>query len=118
LLTVLSTISESEIHRKIDSEIFVSIPSSALVKMPLLSETLFQEVEELSVADKHKWYMLVIVTLSSMNYPDAIPEVWSHLTSHYLPLVSQDQRLLAARRIREALTKSLGIVGAARVRFT
>jgi hypothetical protein len=50
-----------------------------------------------------------------MNYPDEIPNIWKHFTSHYLPLVNENEKLPAARRIREALTKSVGIVGAAKV---
>lgn len=76
----------------------------------------FQEVESItSLPDKFRWYMVLIVTLSSMNYPDEIPNVWNHFAAHYLPIIPADEKLLAARRIREALTKSVGIVGAAKV---
>lgn len=86
--------------------------------MSLLPTNFLREVEDLaSPEEKLKWYTIVIVSLSSMNYPDGIPEVWSHLSSHYLPLIAPEERLLAARKIREALTKSLGIVGAAKVRI-
>lgn len=84
--------------------------------MSLLPELLFREVEELPTsAQKQRWYNVVIVALSSMNYPDAIPQVWEHFLSYYIPTLPQTKRLLAARIIREALTKSLGIVGAAKV---
>jgi hypothetical protein len=87
--------------------------------MPLLSPTFFQEVEELkSVQEKFRWYTVLIVTLSSMNYPDEIPNLYQHFMSHYLPLIQEDEKLLAARKIREALTKSVGIVGAAKVGFS
>jgi len=84
--------------------------------MSLLPQTLFQEVEDLTeLQEKLRWYTTLIVTLSAMNYPDEIPNVWSHLSSHYLPLIPENQRLLTARKVREALTKSVGIVGAAKV---
>jgi hypothetical protein len=77
---------------------------------------LFEEVENLtSLPSKVRWYSVLIVTLSAMNYPDYVPHVWEHLSSHYLPLVEEDEKLLTARKIREALTKSVGIVGAAKV---
>jgi hypothetical protein len=43
-----------------------------------------------------------------MNYPDEIPNVYQHFMSHYLPLIQEDEKLLAARKIREALTKKRG----------
>jgi hypothetical protein len=84
--------------------------------MAALPSTLFNEVEGISDCQaKLRWYSVLIVTLSAMNYPDEIPNVWRHLETHYLPLLDQDGKLLAARKIREALTKSVGIVGAAKV---
>jgi hypothetical protein len=84
--------------------------------MPCLPQSFFREVEDLkSLDEKFKWYMVLIVTLSSMNFPDEVPNVFHHFLSHYLPLLQPDERLLSARRIREALTKSVGIVGAAKV---
>lgn len=89
------------------------------IKMPILPPSFFQEVEELKTTqEKFRWYTVLIVTLSSMNYPDEIPSVYRHFLSHYLPLIKESDRLLAARKIREALTKSVGIVGAAKVRFS
>ena len=83
--------------------------------MPLLLATFFREVEDLAgLAEKLRWYTVLIVTLSSMNYPDEIPNVWHHFASHYLTLVNNDEKLLAVRKIREGLTKSVGIVGAAK----
>jgi len=84
-------------------------------KMPILHQSFFQEVEDLkSLEEKFRWYMVLIVTLSSMNFPDEVPNVFQHFLSHYLPLLQPDERLLGARKIREALTKSVGIVGAAK----
>jgi hypothetical protein len=84
--------------------------------MAVLPRPFFDEVEGIPVLpDKLRWYTVLIVTLSAMNYPDEIPNVWHHFSSHYLPLIPQGDRLLAARKIREALTKSVGIVGAAKV---
>jgi hypothetical protein len=78
--------------------------------MPILHQSFFQEVEDLkSLEEKFRWYMVL------MNFPDEVPNVFQHFLSHYLPLLQLDERLLGARKIREALTKSVGIVGAAKV---
>ena len=86
--------------------------------MTFLWQRIFQEIEGLkSLEEKFRRYMVLIVTLSSMNFPDEVPNVFQHFLSHYLPLLQPDERLLGARRIREALTKSVGIVGAAKVPY-
>jgi hypothetical protein len=86
--------------------------------MSLLPQSFFRVVEGLkSLEEKFRWYMVLIVTLSSMNFPDEFPNVFHHFLSHYLPLLQLDGRLPAARRIWEALTKSVGIVGAAKVGY-
>lgn len=85
--------------------------------MALLPASFFRQAKELSsLPAKLRWYTVLIVTLSAMNYPDEVPNVWAHFTEDYLPLIPQEERLIAARKIREALTKSVGIVGAAKVR--
>lgn len=61
-----------------------------------------------------RWYMCVIVGLSSLNYADVIPQVYSHLDTNILSSLSHDERFDAVQKIREGLTKSVGIVGAAR----
>ncbi|KAJ5772469.1 hypothetical protein N7520_002998 [Penicillium odoratum] len=67
-----------------------------------------------STAIRLRWYMCVIVTLSSLNYPDVIPQVYAHLDSNVLDLMSHDDRFTAVRQVREGLIKSTGIVGACR----
>lgn len=84
--------------------------------MAILQPSFFSAVEAIpDLPQKLRWYSVLIVTLSAMNYPDEIPNVWAHLSKHYLPLLSPEEQLIAARKIREALTKSVGIVGAAKV---
>lgn len=65
--------------------------------------------------ERLRWYMCVIITLSSLNYPDVIPQVYAHLDTHTLAkLPDVDSRRKAVTRIREGVIKSTGIVGAAR----
>lgn len=58
--------------------------------------------------------MCVIVGLSSLNYADVIPQAYTHISMNLLTSLSQDERFDAVQKVREGLTKSLGIVGAAR----
>ncbi|KAJ5661367.1 uncharacterized protein N7484_000739 [Penicillium longicatenatum] len=67
-----------------------------------------------SAAIRLRWYMCVIVTLSSLNYPDAIPQVYAHLDKNLLSSMSPEDRFAAVQQVREGLIKSTGIVGACR----
>jgi hypothetical protein len=83
---------------------------------PTLPGSLFQPVIDMQdTNDRLRWYMCVMITLSSVNYPDVIPQVYSHLDSHVLSKLDSDEaRKAAINRVREGLIKSTGIVGAAR----
>lgn len=59
--------------------------------------------------------MCTIVSLSSLNYSDVIPQVYEHLDANLLSVLpSFEARKDAINRLREALIKSTGIVGAGR----
>lgn len=82
---------------------------------PRLSSSLLQS--SLSIDDTAKrirWYMCVVVNLSSLNYPDVIPQVYEHFASNVLTDLPPAGRLVAVRTVREGLIKTVGIVGAAR----
>jgi len=82
---------------------------------PVLPDSFFAPVLAIGDRDlKIRWYMCVIINLSSLNYADVIPQVYSHLDSSLLSQLSHNDRFEAVHRIREGLTKSLGIAGAAR----
>lgn len=83
---------------------------------PVLPPSFLQKVVDLSdTQERLRWYMCVMITLSSVNYPDVIPQVYAHLNEHLLSkLQSEEERKAAIGMIREGLIKSTGIVGAAR----
>jgi hypothetical protein len=56
----------------------------------------------------------VVVALSSLNFPDVIPQVYDHLEASLLSKLSPEDCFSYVRRLREGLIKSTGIVGAAR----
>ncbi|KAJ5604592.1 hypothetical protein N7510_009746 [Penicillium lagena] len=82
---------------------------------PTLPASFWESVLALpSTSDRLRWYMCVLVTLSSLNYSDVVPQVYNHLDEHLLSTMSPEDRFAAAQRLREGLIKSTGIVGAAR----
>lgn len=82
---------------------------------PRLPSSLLQSSLGLGdTAKRIRWYMCVTVALSSLNYPDVIPQVYEHFSSNLLADLPPADRLAAVQKIREGLIKSTGIVGAAR----
>lgn len=83
---------------------------------PSLPEQFLNQVLELEdVNHRVRWYMCATVTLSSMGYPDVIPQVYEHLDKNLLSkLPSTEARKQVLDQVREALIKSTGIVGAGR----
>ncbi len=60
-----------------------------------------------------KWYITAIVAVAGMNYSELIPELYKTLLAEYIP---EDKHFSETRKLREALTKTCGIWGAAKVR--
>lgn len=86
-----------------------------IVETPILPNSFFEQVSTLSATPQRlRWYMCVLVALSSLNYPDVIPQVYEHLNANLLSPLSFDERFAVVRQIREGLIKSTGIAGAAR----
>lgn len=83
---------------------------------PELPQNILDKVFRLDdVNHRLRWYLCVVVNLSSMGYPDVIPQVYRHLDANLLSeLPSSQARREAINRVREALIKSTGIVGAGR----
>ncbi|KAL4866028.1 hypothetical protein BDV12DRAFT_210754 [Aspergillus spectabilis] len=81
---------------------------------PIIPAAFFEQAASLPPSTRLRWYMCVVVTLSSLNYPDVIPQVYTQLDSHLLSTLSPEDRFNAVRKLREGLIKSTGIAGAAR----
>lgn len=91
------------------------MPSKMSPETPVLPASFLEPVLSLpSTSDRLQWYMCVLITLSSLNFPDVIPQVYAHLDTHVLSPLSPEDRFAAVRKIREGLIKSTGIVGAGR----
>ncbi|KAL3475209.1 hypothetical protein BJX99DRAFT_230194 [Aspergillus californicus] len=87
---------------------------SAETPTPTLPASFWEPVPALPPTARLRWYMCVLVSLSSLNYPDVIPQVYAHADNHLLSALSPDDKFAAVRQLREALIKSTGIVGAGR----
>lgn len=71
------------------------------------------QIEDIGI--RLRWYMCTVVTLSSLNYSDVIPQIYKHFDANYLASLSTvEARKEAINHLREALIKSTGIVGAGR----
>ncbi|SPO06782.1 uncharacterized protein DNG_09476 [Cephalotrichum gorgonifer] len=82
---------------------------------PSLPDVLLQSSLSLrNTTERIRWYMCVIVTLSSLNYPDVIPQVYDHFSTNLLAELPPADRFRAVQNVREGLIKSTGIVGAGR----
>jgi hypothetical protein len=81
---------------------------------PVLPSHILDESLKLEYIKRLRWYMCVIVTLSSLGYPDVIPQVYGHLDKNLLASLSDGERFEAVQHIREGLIKSTGVVGAGR----
>ena len=81
----------------------------------LPQEFLDQALQLEDVSHRVRWYMCAVVNLSSMGYPDVIPQVYEHLDVNLLSTLPSNQaRKQVLNQVREALIKSTGIVGAGR----
>lgn len=82
---------------------------------PTLPDSFFSPVLALQDNDaKIRWYMCVVINLSSLNYADVIPQVYNHLDTNLLSSLSHEDQFTAVQKVREGLTKTIGIAGAAR----
>lgn len=61
---------------------------------------------------RFKWYITTIVALSSLNYPDEIGPLYTHLLEKY---IRPEEHYEETRKIKEALVKASGLHGAAKV---
>lgn len=82
----------------------VSLPQSLLDSSLRLGDT----------EKRTRWYMCLIITLSSLNYPEVIPQVYEHFSITLLAELPAEERFGVVQKVREGLIKSTGIVGAAR----
>ena len=64
---------------------------------PTLPAALLDSFLSLSPQLRLRWYMCIIVSLSSLNYPEVIPQVYKHFDTTLLSQLDAKERLSAAR---------------------
>lgn len=86
--------------------------SPELELTPVLSE-LFSNIEhnfKMTDLGEHRWYLLVIACLSASPGPEASAALYLYLTRQEAYQTSESRQALV-RRLREALVKTIGLVG-------
>jgi hypothetical protein len=85
----------------------------------LITPSLLHTLRTYPHLPSNTWYFITGVTLSILNRPDEIPKVFQHaIEKSPLPpgqALKQDEQLLIARRLREALVKAAAIGGLPKV---
>ncbi|KAL2826244.1 hypothetical protein BDW59DRAFT_161081 [Aspergillus cavernicola] len=70
--------------------------------MPALEHDFIQQLAALGEPHpRFKWYITAIVALSSLNYPEEIGPLYTHLLEHYIATGDQVEQ---TRKIKESLT--------------
>lgn len=82
----------------------------------VIDDSFFEKIDALSSTnDKIRWYYCVIVNLAALNYPEVVPSVYERFSKRVMSSLDHDAQFKAAQKLREALIKSCGIMGAAKV---
>ncbi|POS77045.1 hypothetical protein DHEL01_v204562 [Diaporthe helianthi] len=86
-----------------------------MAETPVIEDSFFETIDALtSTEDKIRWYYCVIVNLAALNYPDLVPSVYDRFSKRVMSSLEHDAQFKAAQKLREALIKSCGIMGAAK----
>lgn len=87
---------------------------------PILTPTLLAAIRKQPNLPRNAWYFITATTLSALNRPDELPEVFnnaigkgSETTENGIP--SRDDQLRISRRLREALLKASAVGGMPKV---
>ena len=88
----------------------------------IITPTLLSAIRKTPNLPQNTWYIIVATTLSVLNRPDEIPNVYSQAIAHApgpqkeAAMPSKEDQLRISRRMREALVKSGPISGFPKVR--
>lgn len=87
-----------------------------MAETAVIDDSFFAKIDALSsTEDKIRWYYCVIVNLAALNYPEVVPSVYDRFSKLVISSLDHDAQFKAAQKLREALIKSCGIMGAAKV---
>ena len=105
-----------------ENESRASSPMPPLKLPPIVTSSLLTKIRSHPQLPPHTWYIISSVTLSALNRPDQIPNIFhSAINQGIRPevngtVLNHDEQLRIARRLREGLVKSAAVVGLPKVR--
>ncbi|KAG8156827.1 hypothetical protein KVR01_013240 [Diaporthe batatas] len=86
-----------------------------MAQTPLIDDSFFEKIDAVSSTDdKTRWYYCVIVNLAALNFPEVVPSVYERFSKRVMSTLDHDAQFKTAQKLREALIKSCGIMGAAK----
>lgn len=81
--------------------------------MAILDDSFIAQLVELGRPyPRFKWYISAIVALSSLNYPEEIGPLYTHILKNN---ISSEDHYDETRKIKEALVMAAGLHGAAKL---
>ncbi|OHW96670.1 carboxymuconolactone decarboxylase [Colletotrichum incanum] len=87
----------------------------ASVLTPIITPALVASIRSQPHVPKHAWYFIAATTLTILNRPDEIPQVYQHVMRHGVGpedvKPGPDEQLLISRKLREALIKASAVGG-------
>jgi len=87
---------------------------------PILTPTLLATIRKQPNLPRNTWYLIAATTLSALNRPDELPEVFKNAIGEGSEatgngITSRDDPLHISRRLREALLKASAVGGMPKV---
>ncbi|KAL4412407.1 carboxymuconolactone decarboxylase [Colletotrichum abscissum] len=83
--------------------------------MPIATPALLTSLKNQPHVPKHAWYFIAATTLTILNRPDEIPQVYNHVMKHGLGpddvKPGPEEHLTILRKLREALVKASAVGG-------
>lgn len=87
--------------------------------MPIATPALLTSLRNQPHVPKHAWYFIAATTLTILNRPDEIPQVYNHVMKHGLGpddvKPGPEEQLTILRKLREALVKASAVGGLPKV---
>lgn len=88
---------------------------------PILNSAFLASLKSHPSLPQHSWYFIAATTLSIINRPDEVANVYKYALGNGVSEISSnqghDEQLKISRRMREALIKASAIGGVPRVCF-
>ena len=92
------------------------LDTTSAMAAPILTTALLAAIRKQPNLPQNTWYFIAATTLSALNRPDELPNVYKHAVEASPDIAEaipgRDEQLSISRRIREALLKASAVGGA------